>query len=103
MPIQSFKSRDTEELFAGRSVANFSKFRTVAERKLQLLDSATSLNFLRLPPGNHLEALAGNRAGQHSIRINGQYRICFIWTDDGPIQIEIVDYHGYISGGHDEK
>jgi len=93
MPIQSFKSKDAEELFAGKPVAKFSRFRTVAERKLQLLDSAATLNFLRQPPGNHLEALAGNRAGQHSIRINGQYRICFIWTADGPAQVEIVDYH----------
>ncbi len=65
----------------------------VAARKLDLLDSVESLLELRLPPGNHLEALFGNRAGQHSIRINNQYRICFIWQEDAPAEVEIVDYH----------
>ena len=65
----------------------------VAARKLDQLDSVTTLNELRIPPGNRLEALTGNRKGQHSIRINDQYRICFVWTDPGPDKVEIVDYH----------
>ncbi|NMI54055.1 plasmid maintenance system killer protein [Xanthomonas hortorum pv. taraxaci] len=65
----------------------------VAERKLQLLDSAQTLEFLRSPPGNRLELLTGTRAGQHSIRINDQWRVCFVWTDAGPEHVEIVDYH----------
>jgi toxin HigB-1 len=60
---------------------------------LDLLDAATQLKDLRVPPENRLEALSGDRSGQHSIRINGQYRICFVWTDDGPDEVEIVDYH----------
>ncbi|WP_425510911.1 type II toxin-antitoxin system RelE/ParE family toxin [Xanthomonas cucurbitae] len=64
-----------------------------AERKLQLLDSAQTLEFLRSPPGNRLELLSGTRAGQHSIRINDQWRVCFVWTDAGPEYVEIVDYH----------
>ena len=65
----------------------------VAQRKLQLLNRAAHLEDLRAPPSNHLEALAGSRKGQHSIRINDQYRICFVWTDIGPTNVEIVDYH----------
>jgi proteic killer suppression protein len=65
----------------------------VAARKLDQLDSVTALQELKIPPGNQLEALAGNRKGQHSIRINDQYRICFRWTDLGPADVEIVDYH----------
>jgi toxin HigB-1 len=60
---------------------------------LDLLDAATQFEDLRVPPGNRLEALSGDRSGQHSIRINGQYRVCFVWTDDGPDDVEIVDYH----------
>ncbi|WP_429001060.1 type II toxin-antitoxin system RelE/ParE family toxin [Stenotrophomonas maltophilia] len=67
--------------------------RRAAERKLQMLDSAQTLAFLRSPPGNRLEALAGDRKGQHSLRINDQWRLCFIWTDSGPQSVEIVDYH----------
>lgn len=67
--------------------------RAVAERKLAMLDAATSVADLRVPPGNRLERLAGDRAGQHSIRINDQFRICFRWGDDGPEAVEIVDYH----------
>jgi proteic killer suppression protein len=74
-------------------VAQFANIRAVAERKLAMLDAATELRDLRSPPGNRLEALIGDRAGQHSIRINGQWRICFVWTDDGPTEVEIVDYH----------
>jgi proteic killer suppression protein len=65
----------------------------MAARKLDLLDSAISLDELRVPPGNWLEALSGDRKGQHSIRINDQYRICFVWTDTGPDEVEITDYH----------
>lgn len=74
-------------------MAQFANIRAVAERKLAMLDAATELRDLRSPPGNRLEALIGDRAGQHSIRINGQWRICFVWTDDGPTEVEIVDYH----------
>ena len=66
---------------------------SVARRKLDHLDSAVNLIDLRIPPGNKLEALKGNRQGQHSIRINEQYRICFRWSDDGPVDVEVVDYH----------
>ena len=65
----------------------------IAARKLDQLDSVATLDELRVPPGNHLEALAGGRKGQHSIRVNNQYRICFVWTGNGPDQVEIVDYH----------
>lgn len=74
-------------------MAQFANIRAVAERKLAMLDAATELRDLRSPPGNRLEALIGDRAGQHSIRINGQWRICFVWTDDSPAEVEIVDYH----------
>jgi proteic killer suppression protein len=93
MTIQSFRCARTEELYAGGSPRQFRNFQTVAERKLQMLDSATELKDLRSPPGNRLEPLSGNRAGQHSIRINDQWRICFVWTDAGPDSVEIVDYH----------
>ena len=68
-------------------------FWKIARRKLEWLDSAGSLEDLRVPPGNRLEALKGNRRGQHSIRINDQYRVCFTWTDAGPTDVEITDYH----------
>jgi proteic killer suppression protein len=68
-------------------------FERVALRKLAMLDAAAVLEDLRVPPGNRLEALKGDRAGQHSIRINDQYRICFVWKEDGPHDVEIVDYH----------
>jgi len=91
--IQSFKCRDTQALFEGKSARRFKSFATVAERKLAQLDAAQTLDFLRAPPGNQLEALKGNRKGQHSIRINDQWRICFVWTAVGPASVEIVDYH----------
>jgi toxin HigB-1 len=91
--IQSFACADTQALFGGRAVRRFVNIRAVAERKLLQLDSATTLAFLRSPPGNRLEALRGDRAGQHSIRINDQWRVCFVWTVDGPTNVEIVDYH----------
>jgi proteic killer suppression protein len=91
--IRSFKSKDTEALFNGTIVPKFQNLRTVALRKLDMLDSAEKLSDLRAPPANRLEALSGDRKGQHSIRINDQFRICFVWTDAGPDDVEIVDYH----------
>jgi proteic killer suppression protein len=93
MPIQSFNCKDTEELFTTGKSKRFGNFRAVAERKLQMLDSAVTLEFLKSPPGNRLEALAGGRAGQHGIRINDQWRVCFVWSAEGPTDVEIVDYH----------
>ena len=74
-------------------MARFANMAAVAERKLQQLDSAATLDFLRSPPGNRLEALSGDRAGRHSIRINAQFRLCFLWTEQGPEEVEITDYH----------
>lgn len=91
--IQSFRDKKTQELYEGGSPHRFRAFERVAVRKLTQLDSAQTLDFLRSPPGNRLEALRGNRQGQHSIRINDQYRICFVWTEAGPTEVEIVDYH----------
>ena len=91
--IQSFKCKDTLALYEGKSPRKFKAFASVAERKLSQLDAAQALDFLKAPPGNRLEALKGDRKGQHSIRINDQWRICFEWTDVGPIDVEIVDYH----------
>ncbi|MFZ6769514.1 type II toxin-antitoxin system RelE/ParE family toxin [Undibacterium sp. Di26W] len=93
MTIQSFKCGETQKLFEGFRVSRFVSFQSVAERKLQIMDSAVTLDALRSPPGNRLEALRGDRLGQHSIRINDQFRICFIWTNQGPTQVEIVNYH----------
>ena len=91
--IQSFKCKETQSLFEGGSPRCFKAFQSVAERKLAQLAAAQTLEFLRAPPGNRLEALKGDRSGQHSIRINDQWRICFVWTDNGPADVEIVDYH----------
>lgn len=96
--IQSFKDQATEDLFNGVATKAALKscpknlWRVVA-RKLDQLDSVGSLNELRVPPGNHLEALKGDRKGQHSIRINDQYRVCFEWTESGPSEVEVTDYH----------
>ena len=90
--IKSFASRDTERLFADEDVRAFRAIERAARRKLQLIDAATRLDDLRVPPGNRLEALRGDRAGQYSIRINDQWRICFRWSD-GAEDVEIVDYH----------
>ncbi len=90
--IRSFADRDTERLFADMAVRRFTAIERVARRKLQLLDAATRLEDLRAPPGNRLEALRGDRSGQHSIRINDQWRVCFRW-DGGAHDVEIVDYH----------
>ncbi len=96
--IQTFKNRETEDIFNGERTKSAVKLCPinlwkVASRKLDLLDSANFLEELRIPPGNRLEALRGDRIGQHSIRINAQYRICFVWGDNGPAEVEIVDYH----------
>jgi toxin HigB-1 len=91
--IISFRDSDTEALAGGRRVRRFVAFESVARRKLRQLQIAGRLDDLRIPPGNRLEALKGNRAGQHSIRINDQYRMCFVWTSAGPEDVEIVDYH----------
>ena len=91
--IQSFKCKDTLALFEGKSPRRFKAFATVAKRKLSQFDAAQTLEFLKAPPSNRLEPLKGDRKGQHSIRINDQWRICFLWTDVGPTEVEIVDYH----------
>ena len=91
--IISFADQDTGDLFAGKRVRRFANIWLVAERKLQKLDSAVTLDALKSPPGNRLEPLHGNRKGQHSIRINDQFRLCFVWAQDGIHGVEIVDYH----------
>lgn len=96
--ILSFKNIGTQDIFNGVNTKSARKtcpenLWKVAQRKLDQLDSVTALNELRIPPGNRLEALSGSRNGQHSIRINEQYRICFIWKDTGSEDVEIVDYH----------
>lgn len=93
MSIVSFKCADTQQIFTTGKSKRFALIRSVAERKLAQLEAAVTLDFLRSPPGNRLEALKGNRLGQHSIRINDQWRVCFVWTDQGPQSVEIVDYH----------
>lgn len=90
--IRSFADRDTERLFGDEDVRRFRAIERAARRKLLLLDAVTRLDDLRSPPGNRLEALKGDRSGQHSIRINDQWRICFRWND-GAEAVEIVDYH----------
>jgi proteic killer suppression protein len=96
--IVSFKNPGTEDIFNGRNTRRVRQtcprnLWPMAVRKLDQLDSAISLDELRIPPGNQLEALSGDRRGQASIRINERYRICFTWTERGPVEVEIVDYH----------
>ena len=91
--IKSFSSRDTEALFNEISVRRFQSIERQARRKLLYLNSVRTLQDLLQPPGNKLEALKGNRRGQHSIRINDQWRICFRWRDGNAFDVEIVDYH----------
>jgi len=91
--ISSFRCADTQALFETGKSKRFSRILKVATRKLAQLDAAHTLEFLRSPPGNHLEALKGDRQGQHSIRVNDQFRVCFRWTPEGPADVEIVDYH----------
>ena len=91
--IRSFKCEDTEALSKGQRIRRFANIAKVARRKLRQLEIAGRLDDLRVPPGNHLEALKGDRLGQYSIRINDQWRVCFRWTDVGAEDVEIVDYH----------
>jgi proteic killer suppression protein len=92
--IRSFNDRDTAALFRSEPVRKFGPdLQRAALRKLLILDAAVTLDNLRVPPGNRLEALRGNRTGQHSIRINDQWRICFVWKDGDAHRVEIVDYH----------
>jgi proteic killer suppression protein len=91
--IVSFRDADTEALSRGLRVRRFVHIESVARRKLRQLQIAGRLADLRVPPGNRLEALKGSRAGQHSIRVNDQYRVCFRWTAAGAADVEIVDYH----------
>ncbi len=91
--IRSFKDKKTEKFFAGVRVKEFSAVKRVAERKLLMLHAAVELRDLLSPPGNELEALKGDRKGQHSIRINDQFRICFVWKEDGPHEVEINKHY----------
>ena len=91
--IVSLKDVSTERLARGNRVKRFANIEAVARRKLRQLEIAGELDDLRVPPGNRLEALRGNRAGQYSIRVNDQYRVCFRWTAAGAEDVEIVDYH----------
>lgn len=91
--IVSFRDADTAKLASGHCVSRFASIETVARRKLRQLEIAGRLEDLRVPPGNRLEALKRERRGQHSIRVNDQFRVCFRWTEAGPADVEIVDYH----------
>ena len=91
--IQGFRCPDTQALFETGRCRRFVAILTAATRKLAQLDAAQTLEFLRSPPGNRLEALKGDRKGRYSIRINDQFRLCFRWTAEGPTEVEIVDYH----------
>ncbi len=91
--IKSFKDAETQQFFETRSSRHWTGIAVVALRKLDQMEATQTLSDLCVPPGNRLEALKGNRAGQHSIRINDQYRICFIWKEGGAHEVEITDYH----------
>ena len=91
--IRTFGDKDTNRLFSRQRVRRFQAFEREAREKLVLLHTATDVNDLRVPPGNRLERLKGNRAGQWSIRINRQWRICFTWRDGNAYDVEVVDYH----------
>jgi proteic killer suppression protein len=96
--IRTFKDQGTDDIFYGKNTKDARRscpqsLWTVAVRKLDQLDSAQGLEDLRLPPGNRLEALSGDREGQYSVRINDQYRVCFVWRESQPEDVEIVDYH----------
>ncbi len=91
--IKTFKCKNTEKFFNDLDVKRFRSISKVARVKLEVLNAAVSLNSLRVPPGNRLEQLKGNRKGQHSIRINDQWRICFVWKNESATEVEIVDYH----------
>ncbi|KJR99113.1 MAG: excinuclease ABC subunit A [Desulfobulbaceae bacterium BRH_c16a] len=91
--IKSFKCKDTEKLFNDYDVKRFRTISRAARIKLEILNATVSLDSLKVPPGNHLEALKGDRKGQYSIRINSQWRVCFVWKNGNPHDVEIVDYH----------
>lgn len=92
--IADFRCKETEQIWRGKLSRKLPQdIQKTALRKLRMLNNAGVLNDLKVPPNNHLEALQGDRAGQHSIRINAQWRICFVWKDGGPAYVEIVDYH----------
>jgi proteic killer suppression protein len=92
--IKSFRGKETEKIWLGlRSKRLPQDIQQIARRKLRMISNARSLNDLRVPPANRLEALRGKRVGQHSIRINDQWRICFVWNEGGALNVEIVDYH----------
>jgi len=93
MAIVSFKCKDTAALHARFRVKRFVHIEQMARRKLAQLDAAADREFMRIPPGNRLEALRGDRQGQHSVRINQQWRHCFTWTTHGPVDVEVVGYH----------
>ena len=93
MPIRGFACAETQRLFETGKTRRFANIRAVALRKLDILNAASSVDDMRVPPGNMLEALRGDRAGQHSVRVNAQWRICFVWTEAGATRVEIVDYH----------
>jgi proteic killer suppression protein len=97
--IRNFKDRDTAELALLGTNRRWRAIETVARRKLNRMEAATRLDDLREPPGNMLEPMKGSRKGQYSIRINDQFRICFVWKEDGAYDVEIVDYHGERKGG----
>jgi toxin HigB-1 len=91
--IRSFKDADSRELYERGSNKRWASIQAVARRKLDQIEASIDLSDLRVPPGNRLEALKGDRKGQHSVRINDQYRICFVWRADGAYEVEITDYH----------
>lgn len=91
--IRSFADKDTAALANGERVRRWINIESVARRKLVQLHAAATLDFMRVPPGNRLEALKGDRSGQHSIRINDQFRVCFVWKDGDAFGVEITDYH----------
>jgi len=93
MAIKSFKCAETEKMFKGERVKRFANIEAVAMRRLAVLNRAGRLDDLRVPPGNRLEALKRDRLGQHSIRVNDQFRVCFVWTGTDAEEVEIVDYH----------
>ena len=91
--IESFRCKETEAVFQGGKSRKLQAIRVVLERKLIMLHAAVALLDLASPPGNRLEALSGDRKGQHAIRVNDQFRLCFRWTEKGPADVEVVDYH----------
>ena len=91
--IATFKDEETEALYNGVAAPRFAAFASVGKRKLRMIDAAARIEDLRVPPGNRLEALSGDRAGQWSIRVNGKFRVCFEWANGAAYNVEIVDYH----------